>query len=166
MATPQRIEPRPGQESVWDYPRPPSIESCSRIAGVYFAGIQLARSSRAFRVLETAGAPTIYIPAGDVETAYLELVPGHSTFCEWKGNATYFDVRVGDRVARRAAWTYLDPTPEFRQIKDHISFYPARMDACYLDDELVAPQPGGFYGGWVTGNIVGPIKGEPGSESW
>jgi uncharacterized protein (DUF427 family) len=161
-----RIEPGPGQESVWDYPRPPRIEPSRRVARVVFGGLEVAVSRRALRVLETAGAPTFYLPAEDVRTQFLHPSKGSSTWCEWKGSATYFELKVGDEVAQAAAWTYLEPNLQFERLRDHYSFYPGRVEACYLDDELVHPQPGGFYGGWVTSEIVGPIKGEPGSEWW
>ncbi len=166
MFKPKRLEPGPGQESVWDYPRPPRIEPCRRLVVVKFAGLQVARSDRALRVLETAGAPTIYVPAADIDMAMLQPSAGSGTWCEWKGSAAYFDLVAGDRVSGRAAWTYPSPTPAFKAFADHYSFYPARTEGCYLDDELVTPQPGRFYGGWVTKDIVGPIKGEPGSMLW
>jgi uncharacterized protein (DUF427 family) len=131
-----------------------------------FAGVTIADSARALRVCETAGPPTIYVPPTDVRLDSLVEVVAHSTFCEWKGRASYLDVVVGDRVAARAAWTYRDPTPAFAGLKDFIAFYPGRMDAAYLDDERVRPQPGEFYGGWITDDIVGPFKGEPGSANW
>ncbi|HEX2177982.1 MAG TPA: DUF427 domain-containing protein [Actinomycetota bacterium] len=133
---------------------------------VRFAGRVIARSDRALRVLETAGAPTIYVPADDVDLDLLRLSGGGSTWCEWKGSARYYDLVAGDEVSERAAWTYPSPTPAFTALIEHYSFYPARTEACYLDDELVSPQAGGFYGGWVTADIVGPIKGEPGSLLW
>jgi uncharacterized protein (DUF427 family) len=163
---PKRIEPGPGQESVWDYPRPPRVEVCRRLVTVKFAGRQVARSDRALRVLETAGAPTIYIPSSDIDLECLRPAGGRGSWCEWKGSATYFDLVTGERESPKAAWTYRKPTPSFGQLADHFSFYPARTDGCYLDEELVEPQPGGFYGGWVTADIVGPIKGEPGSLLW
>lgn len=166
MFKPKRIEPGPGQESVWDYPRPPRVEPCRRLVTVRFAGREVARSERALRVLETAGAPTIYVPAADVDLDLVRPSGGRGTWCEWKGSARYFDLVAGDQVSERAAWTYPTPTPAFTALAGHYSFYPARTEACYLDDELVSPQPGGFYGGWVTADIVGPIKGEPGSLLW
>lgn len=116
-------------------------------------------------MLETASPPTYYVPAEDVRTDLISPADG-STWCEWKGRAAYFDVMVGDRVARRAAWSYPDPNPRFTLLKGHLAFYPGRVDGCYLDDELVAPQAGGFYGGWVTADIAGPMKGDPGTLGW
>jgi len=162
---PRRIEPGPGQESVWDYPRPPRIEPSRRRARVEFAGVVIADSVHALRCLETAGPPTIYIPIGDVDADRLSRGP-RTTVCEWKGTASYFDIVVGERVAQEAAWWYADPRAGYEMLADHLSFYPGRVDGCWLDDEVVRPQPGRFYGGWITDDIVGPFKGEPGSEGW
>ena len=162
---PRRIEPAPGQESVWDYPRPPRVERSARRATVHFGDRVVAESEHVLRVLETSGPPTIYIPSHDVDLDLLEPV-AHRTLCEWKGWASYFDVVVRDRRARRAAWTYRKPRVGYESLVDHISFYPGRVDACYLGDEAVRPQPGRFYGGWITDDIVGPFKGEPGTWAW
>lgn len=166
MPRPRRIEPGPGQESVWDYPRPPVIEDCRRKVSVRFGGREVARSVRALRVLETAGAPTIYVPSADIAMECLRESGGRGSWCEWKGAAVYYDLVAGEAVSPRAAWTYPDPTPPYRALAGHWSFYPALTDGCYLDEERVSPQPGGFYGGWLTSDIVGPVKGEPGSLSW
>lgn len=162
---PQRIEPGPGQESVWDYPRPPRVEASSKHVQVVFNGVVVAETRRARRVLETAGAPVYYIPPEDVKLAYLSP-SGRRTFCEWKGWASYYDVQVEGKLAKMAAWTYPHPTPGYEGIQDYVAFYAQKMDVCYLDGEKVRPQPGGYYGGWVTDDLVGPIKGEPGSEGW
>ena len=152
-------------ESVWDYPRPPRVEPLDRHVRIELNGETIAESDRAMRVLETAGAPTVYLPRDDVQTDSLR--PAHGTTeCEWKGTASYFDAVVGQAVRARAAWTYPDPKPGFEALRDHIAFYASRVDGAFLDDERVEPQPGGFYGGWVTAEVQGPIKGEPGSESW
>jgi uncharacterized protein (DUF427 family) len=152
-------------ESVWDYPRPPRIEPLDRHVRVELGDEVIAESDSAVRVLETAGAPTIYIPREDVRTDRLRPATG-TTECEWKGTASYFDAIAGQKVRLRAAWTYPEPKPGFEVLRDRIAFYASRVDGAYLDDERVEPQPGGFYGGWVTAEIQGPIKGEPGSESW
>jgi uncharacterized protein (DUF427 family) len=162
----RRIEPGPGQESVWDYPRPPRMEPSRRRARVEFDGITVADSTRAVRVLETSQPPAYYLPPQDVRMDLLVPSDGRRTVCEWKGDASYFDLRTGDRVAPRAAWTYLDPLPDFAELTGWIAFYPARVDACFLDDEEVSAQPGDYYGGWVTGDIVGPFKGGPGTQGW
>jgi uncharacterized protein (DUF427 family) len=164
-AFPQRIEPGPGQESVWDYPRPPRLEQSSRHIHVVLAGQTIAETWRALRVCETSGPPVYYLLPDDVRLDCLEPAAG-TTVCEWKGIATYFDARLGDRLVRRAAWAYADPRPEYAALRDHIAFYPRRVDACYLDGELVMPQPGDYYGGWITREIVGPFKGGPGTLHW
>ncbi|CAN5754293.1 DUF427 domain-containing protein [soil metagenome] len=166
MSLPNRVEPGAGQESVWDYPRPPRIEPCRRRVIVRFAGREVARSSRALRVLETAGAPTIYVAIDDIVMESLRPAGGRSSWCEWKGAAEYLDLVSEERVSPRAAWRYPHPSAPFRALTGHLSFYPARTDGCYLDGEMVQPQPGGFYGGWVTAEIVGPIKGQPGTLHW
>ena len=165
MEASRRVEPGPGQESVWDYPRPPRVEPVGLAVRVELNDKTIAHSTNALRVLETASPPTIYIPARDVATRYLEPAIG-TTFCEWKGFASYFHVVVGEEKARRAAWHYPKPNHRYPQLRDHIAFYAGRVDACYIGDEKVRPQGGRYYGGWVTRNIVGPYKGEPGTEGW
>lgn len=162
---PTPIKPAPGQESVWDYPRPPRLEDTSRHIQIYFNGILIADTRRAKRVLETSHPPVYYIPPQDIRMEYLTPGRGHS-FCEWKGEAGYVDLEVNGRRVENAGWYYAHPTPGFAAIKDHIAFYAAPMDACLVDGELAGPQPGFFYGGWVTGDVVGPFKGEPGSTGW
>ncbi len=159
------IKPGPGQESVWDYPRPPRLEPVTKPIRVVFAGTEIAAAPASFRVVETAGAPVYYLPPTTVRTGLLRR-SDQTSLCEWKGQACYWSIQVGDRQARNAAWSYPEPVPDFGAIRDHFAFFAGRVDACYLGDERVEPQPGGFYGGWVTANIVGPIKGEPGTESW
>ena len=162
---PRRIEPGPGQESVWDYPRPPRVEAFSGRVRVVFNGVVIADTVAAKRVLETSHPPVYYIPPEDIETEHLTDAPG-SSFCEWKGRAKYYTVIVGEREAKKAAWAYPDPTAGFESIRDHVAFYAGPMDECTVDGELVKPQPGGFYGGWITKNIVGPFKGGPGTLAW
>lgn len=162
---PWAVVPGPGQESVWDYPRPPRIEPVGRPVRVVFAGVVIAASHRAVRVLETASPPTVYVPPDEVRTDCL-VASAHTSRCEWKGRASYWAIRVGDREARDAAWSYEDPVPAFRGIGGWLSFYPGRVDGCWIGDERVRPQPGRFYGGWLTDAIVGPVKGEPGTEGW
>jgi uncharacterized protein (DUF427 family) len=162
---PQPITPAPGQESVWDYPRPPQLELTRRHVKIIFNGVVIAESDRAYRVLETSHPPSYYIPPQDVRKEHLRAASG-SSLCEWKGQASYYSVVVGDKRAVGAAWSYHNPTAAFARLKDHIAFYPAPMDVCYVDGERVQPQPGNFYGGWITSDIVGPFKGEPGSWGW
>jgi uncharacterized protein (DUF427 family) len=162
---PSRIGPARGQESVWDYPRPPLLEPTPRRLQVVVAGAVVADTRRGWRVLETFHPPVYYFPPDDLDAAFLRSAQGGS-FCEWKGTARYWDVVVGGEVRAKAAWSYPDPTPGFAPLRDHLAFYAGRMDRCTVDDEVVIPQPGGFYGGWITGDIVGPFKGEPGTLHW
>jgi len=156
----------PGEESVWDYPRPPRLEDTSKHIEVIFNGVKIADTRRAKRVLETAGPPVYYIPPEDVKLQEYFTRTERSTFCEFKGNASYYTITVGDKTAHNAAWTYLEPTPSFAPIMGYVAIYPAPMDACLVDGELVQPQPGRYYGGWITHEIKGPFKGSPGSQSW
>jgi uncharacterized protein (DUF427 family) len=157
---PARIAPGPGQESVWDYPRPPRIEPTPRRIRVVLEGETIVDTTRALRVLETSHPPVYYVPIADVRAGVLEP-SARRTFCEWKGSARYYAVRSGERVEAAAAWAY-DDGP----LANHVAFYAARMDACFVDDERVTPQPGGFYGGWITSDVVGPFKGDPGTAGW
>ena len=159
------ILPEPGQESVWDYPRPPTLKPDERLVTVEFGGIEIARSSSTIRVLETSHPPAFYIPPGDVLVEYFRPSE-RASFCEFKGQAVYFNIRVGDRTAANAAWCYPHPQPEYAAIGGYFSFYPGKMDSCTVDGDTVTPQPGDFYGGWITAEIVGPFKGEPGTEGW
>ena len=161
----KRIDPKPGQESVWDYPRPPRLEPTSKNIRIEFAGETIASTNSAYRVLETSHPPVYYLPPDDVRMEFLTVAAG-SSFCEWKGRAEYYDLTVGGRTVNNAAWFYADPTPAFFVIAGYLAFYPSKMDACYVGDELVEPQPGDFYGGWVTSNIVGPFKGGAGTWGW
>lgn len=165
MLKPQPIKPGPGQESVWDYPRPPRLEDSNRHIQVTFNGVVIADTRRAKRVLETSHPPVYYIPPEDIRLEFLERT-GRGSSCEWKGRAGYYSVTVGDRTVLEAAWFYPEPTPPFSAIKDYVAFYPQHMESCTVDGELVQPQPGGFYGGWITRDIVGPFKGEPGTWGW
>jgi uncharacterized protein (DUF427 family) len=161
----RRVAPGLGQESVWDYPRPPRLEACAKLIVVEFAGERVAESHRAYRVLETSHPPTYYIHPDDVRRDL--LVPSNlSTFCEFKGLAAYCSLVVAGRRSDNAAWYYPEPSAAFGAIRDHLAFYPSRVDACYVDGEPVQAQRGDFYGGWITGDIVGPFKGGPGSAGW
>ena len=157
-----RSRPR---ESVWDYPRPPRVEASGRRVRVVFAGRTIADSTRALRVLETSHPPVYYVPAEDVMSGI--LVPARKrTWCEFKGEAAYYDVVAGERVAAGAAWHYPHPASGYEALAGHVAFYPGRMDACFVDDEQVQPQTGDFYGGWITAEIDGPFKGGPGTRGW
>ena len=153
------------RENVQEYPRPPALQPVADQLRVLLNGTEIASTRAGFRVLETHHPPSYYIPPGDIRPGALRPASGR-TFCEWKGFARYFDVISGDRVEARAAWAYPDPTEGFHAIADYVSFYPGRMEACYVGDVRVIPQPGDFYGGWVTPNLDGIVKGGPGTEGW
>ncbi len=160
-----RIVPGPGQESVWNYPRPPKLEDSGKHIQVVFNGVTIADTRRAKRVLETSHPPVYYIPREDIRDEVIISAP-HSSFCEFKGRAGYATLAVGGKRMENAGWFYADPTPEFAGIKNYIAFYPSKMDACLVDGETVTAQAGDFYGGWITSDIVGPFKGEPGTWGW
>ncbi len=162
---PVPVRPRPGQESVWDYPRPPRLERTAKRIQVVFAGVLIADSARAWRVLETSHPPVYYLPPDDVRCELL-VRSRRRSFCEWKGEAAYWSVVVGEHRAADAVYGYPAPTSAFAPIRDHLAFYAGPMDACYVDGERVTPQAGGFYGGWITHDVVGPFKGEPGTSGW
>jgi uncharacterized protein (DUF427 family) len=162
---PQPQTPLPGQESVWDYPRPPRVEPVSKPIRIVFNGVTIAETQRAYRVLETSHPPVYYLPPDDIRMAYLTAT-SRSTFCEFKGAARYWTLRVGDRVLDNVAWSYPDPSPGFEAIRNHLAFYTGPMDECTVGGERVTPQPGGFYGGWITADIAGPFKGSPGTMGW
>ncbi|MEO1592085.1 MAG: DUF427 domain-containing protein [Cyanobacteria bacterium J06632_22] len=161
----RRIEPGPGQESVWDYPRPPALEPVSERIRVVLGTITLADTVRSQRVLETSHPPVYYIPPADIQMQYLQQT-AKASFCEWKGMAKYYTVQVGDHAVVDAAWAYGEPTSRFVDIADYIAFYPSKMSACYVDEEQVQSQVGDFYGGWITSKIVGPFKGGVGTWGW
>jgi uncharacterized protein (DUF427 family) len=153
------------RESVWDYPRPPRLEPCAKRIQIVLAGQTIAQTNNAMRVLETSHPPVYYIPQQDIAMQFFTLISA-SSFCEWKGKASYWNIDIADKHVDRAAWSYANPTPPFVLIKDFLGFYANKMDSCSIDGEVVSPQPGNFYGGWVTKNLVGPFKGETGSEGW
>src|SRR5215203_2694921 len=152
-------------ESVWDFPRPPRLEPARRRVRVRFAGVTLADSTRALRVLETSQAPAYYVPVADVAGEHLVAARPRS-WCEWKGRASYLDVVVGGRRSGAAAWTYPEPVEAYAALRDHVAFYAQRVDECFLDDERVAPNAGDFYGGWINSEVTGPFKGGPGTRGW
>jgi uncharacterized protein (DUF427 family) len=155
----------PGQDSVWDYPRPPRLERTSALLEVELGGVVIASTGAGWRVLETSHPPTYYLPRSCFADGALRPVSGTS-FCEWKGQASYFDLLAGETVAPRAAWTYEQPSAGFEELADAVAVMAALVDECRVDGEVVVPQPGGFYGGWITGSVVGPFKGVPGSLGW
>jgi uncharacterized protein (DUF427 family) len=161
----QRVEPGPGQESVWDYPRPPRVEAVPERVRVEFAGAVVVDTTRAVRVVETSHPPTYYVPRDEIPAGWLLPTPTTS-FCEFKGRAAYVTLQGGDRTSVDAGWWYPEPSPGFAALRDMVAFYPARVDACFVGGERVASQEGGFYGGWITSRVVGPFKGGPGSAGW
>jgi uncharacterized protein (DUF427 family) len=154
----KKIETGDEKESVWDYPRPPRIEPVKQAIKIELNGMVIAESSRAKRVLEKGHPPVYYLPLEDINAKVLRI-SSRRTWCEWKGEASYYDVMVGDLVSQNAAWFYPNPLPDFLDIRDHVAFYAGKMDACFVGDEVVEPQAGDFYGGWITANIQGPFKG-------
>ena len=152
-------------ESVWDYPRPPRLERTSALLEVELGGVVVASTTDGWRVLETSHPPTYYLPASSFAAGVLRPTAG-SSFCEWKGVASYVDLVTEARTAPKAGWTYVAPTPGFEPIAGCIAVMAAQVDACRVDGETVTPQPGGFYGGWITSSVTGPFKGVPGSMGW
>ncbi len=150
---------------MWDYPRPPRVEPTTQLVRVLLGGKLIAQTKAAYRVLETSHPPTYYLPPDAFEAGSLRPAAGGS-FCEWKGTASYLDLVGAERTAARAAWTYSRPTQPFAVIAGHVALYPGLVDECTVDGEVVLPQPGGFYGGWVTSAVCGPFKGEPGTSHW
>ena len=161
---PFAVVPGLGQVSVWDFPRPPRVQPDTREVAVRWGGIELARSKRCFLVCETAHPPSFYLPWDDVNRSYFERAQGGS-FCEWKGPATYWTLVNGDDQLAGQAWSYPQPMAGAEALADCVAFYPALLD-CQVDGARVVPQPGGFYGGWITPELVGPFKGGPGSTGW
>lgn len=157
--------PTPGQESVWDFPRPAIAEACPARVVIEHRGTIVADTTTSIRTLETSHPPSYYIPKTDITPGLLRQVAG-SSFCEWKGTAVYYDVEVDGVVLSRVGWSYPDPSSAFQSLRDHVAFYAAPFDRCSVDGETVRPQPGAFYGGWITDRLAGPFKGIPGSRGW
>jgi uncharacterized protein (DUF427 family) len=153
-------------EHVWEYPRPPAVSPSERTVRIDLAGRSLARSERALRVLETSHPPTIYVPRDDIELPRLSDSARGATWCEFKGRAQYLDAIIDGRRFAEVGWFYPDPAPGYESLRDHIAFYPGRVDAAWLGDERVQSQVGSFYGGWITSDLVGPFKGAPGTLGW
>ena len=152
-------------ESVWDYPRPPAVRECPATIEIVLGGVVVCRTTSSWQVLETSHPPTYYLPRSGFVPGALREAAG-SSFCEWKGAARYVDVVGGDQVAERVGWYYPSPTPGFAMLLDHVAVYAGPMDQVMVDGERVTPQPGGFYGGWITSAVTGPFKGVPGSLGW
>ncbi|WP_299452616.1 DUF427 domain-containing protein [uncultured Microscilla sp.] len=160
----KKITPKPGQESVWDYPRPPKLENTNKTLRVIYNDTVIAQTNQGMRILETSHPPTYYFPPEDVHLEYLELVENKTSFCEYKGAASYYNLRLEGRVVQNVAWFYANPLPKYQALKNHLCFYASKVSACYVNDELVQAQEGDFYGGWITSQIVGPFKG--GANTW
>lgn len=161
----QREIPGPGQESVWDYPRPPRVEPEAQRVTITLGGVRIVDTMHAMRVLETSHPPVYYVPRSDILDGVLERASGDS-WCEFKGRAKYLSVRGGEEIAVRAAWYYPTPTPGFEQLSDLVAIYPSMVDECTVGEDVVTAQEGDFYGGWITPRIVGPFKGGAGTLGW
>ena len=166
--------PGPGQESVWDYPRPPRLEPTPQLLRIVHRGVLLLETTRALRVLETSHPPVYYVPPQDIAMQYLMPSSRRGSFCEWKGTASYWTVDVSaalpaseaGAISEDAAWSYARPTAGYAALRDHLAFYASRVDECLVDGEQVQAQPGDFYGGWITSAVRGPFKGAPGTLGW
>jgi len=156
---------RPGQESVWAFPRPAIAQPSARHLRIEHLGHVVADTRHAVRTVETSHPPTYYFPRDAIEAT---IVPSRrpGSFCEWKGSAVYFDIVVAGTTLHEVAWSYPAPTAAFAAITDHLAFYASPFDGCFVDGERVRPQVGGFYGGWITSDLAGPFKGGPGSQFW
>lgn len=169
--TSSKADPSAGQpESVWDYPRPPRIEPCARHLKIIHHGIVIADTQQSFRILETSHPPVYYIPQQAIAMQWLQRSPSRSSFCEFKGSATYWSLHLpaelGAADVADVAWSYAAPTGQYLALKDHLAFYASRVDSCFVDDEQVKAQAGDFYGGWITSHVTGPFKGAPGTRGW
>jgi uncharacterized protein (DUF427 family) len=153
-------------ERVWDYPRPPAVVPCARRVRVELSGEVLADSLSALRVLETSHPPTVYVPRADIRSELLVMSSARSTWCEFKGAARYLDAVVGERRVAAVGWTYENPSPDYQSLRDHVAFYPGRVDGAWMDDERIEAQNSDFYGGWITADLIGPFKGPPGTLAW
>ena len=162
------VKPDPivhGQESVWHYPRPPVAEPVARRIRIIHQDVILADTSAGVRTLETSHPPTYYIPQADIAMSHLAMTD-RTSFCEWKGHAVYWTITIAGSVFHDTGWSYPSPTSDFAVLRDHVAFYAAPFDQCLVDDIVAIPQSGGFYGGWITPDVVGPFKGGPGSNFW
>ena len=153
-------------ESVWDYPRPPRLEKSARRIRILHAGVTIADTARSFRILETSHPPVYYIPQTDLAIEFLHPSSRRESFCEFKGLASYWSLNVKDQRVEDLAWSYARPSESYAALKDHLAFYANRVDECWVDGERVTPQPGDFYGGWITSHVRGPFKGAPGTMGW
>jgi uncharacterized protein (DUF427 family) len=164
-APPQRVAPGPGQESVWDFPRPPRVEPVAERLRVVIGGEVVAETTRGLRVVETASPPSYYFPPEDVELDALDRST-HWSVCEWKGEAAYHSYARAGRRVENVAWSYERPNPGYEALAGHLAFYAGRVDEAWIGDERATPQAGEFYGGWISSRVVGPFKGDPGTRGW
>jgi len=162
----KRIPPKPGQESVWDYPRPPKLEPTAKHIRIWVNDQIIADTNQSYRILETSHPPVYYLPPKDVRTEWLRESQRGSTYCEFKGKAVYWDLVMEGETRTAICWCYPDIRGAYQAITDYFAFYPSKVDACYVNDERVQSQKGDFYGGWITPDIVGPFKGGPGTFGW
>jgi len=153
-------------ESVWDYPRPPRLEPTPRRIRVVHGGMVIAETTRALRILETSHPPVYYIPPADIALKYMRVSDRRSSFCEFKGFASYWSIEVDGKLTPDAAWSYANPSRAYAALQDYLAFYASKVDECSVDGELVVAQPGDFYGGWITSHVTGPFKGAPGTLGW
>ena len=156
--------PRPGQTSVWDFPRPPQLAPDTREVVIRWGELEVARTRRAIKVLETSHPPSFYLPWEDVAEHLLQQQSG-SSFCEWKGPAQYWSLVNGNNRLDGVAWSYPRPLAGAEALAACVAFYPGSL-SCTVDGAVVRPQPGGFYGGWITPDLAGPFKGDPASSAW
>ncbi len=157
---------QPKPESVWDYPRPPRLEPSTRSLRIVHGGVQIAQTARSLRILETSHPPVYYIPQADIAMHLLRPSARRGSFCEFKGTAAYWSLDLAGKTVADVAWSYANPSPGYAVLKDHLAFYATRVDECTVDGERVQPQPGDFYGGWITSHVAGPFKGAPGTMGW
>jgi uncharacterized protein (DUF427 family) len=163
----KRIPPKPGQESVWDYPRPPKLEPVSKHLRVVVDGEIIADTNQGYRVLETSHPPVYYFPPDSIRAEWMEKRTDRASYCEFKGQAAYWDLQIpGGQRIEQIAWSYPSPRQAFQPIQSYLAFYPSKVSACFVGDERARAQEGDFYGGWITSNIVGPFKGGPGTFGW
>ena len=165
MSHKERVEPGPGQESVWDYPRPPRLEPTAKTVRLVVDGWEIAKTNGALRMLETSHPPVYYLPRADIEVQSLRT-ENHGSFCEWKGHAHYYSIVTPQRTIKNAAWYYPNPTQRYAALAGYVAFYPSKVDEAWVDDVKATAQAGDFYGGWITPDIVGPFKGGPGTLGW
>ncbi len=161
----KKVKSKEGEESVWDYPRPPKMEKATKHLKIFHGKHTIADTIRPFRILETSHPPVYYFPPENVSMQFLKE-NNYTTRCEWKGEAKYYDMEIDGKLIKNVAWTYPNINKRYKEMEDYIAFYPGKFAACYVNGEPVQAQQGDFYGGWITSEIVGPFKGPPGTWGW